>query len=56
MSASTLDGVRRMFPEADLESEPADQLAAMGKVFGEELPAGLVFVGQPVLPAVSGDE
>ena len=53
VSASTLDAVRRTFPDADLESEPADQLAAMGKVFGEELPAGLVFVGQPVSPAVS---
>jgi molecular chaperone DnaK (HSP70) len=53
VSVSTLDAVRSKFPGADLESEPADQLAAMGKVFGEELPAGLVFVGQPVLPAVS---
>jgi hypothetical protein len=43
VSASTLDAVRRAFPEVDLESEPADHLAAMGKVFGEELPAGLVF-------------
>jgi hypothetical protein len=38
-----LDAVRRAHPEIDLESEPEDQLAAMGKVFGEELPAGLVF-------------
>jgi hypothetical protein len=42
---STLEVVRRAFPEIDLEAEPEDQLAAMGKVFGEELPAGLVFAG-----------
>src|SRR5580692_15985 len=43
VSASTFDAVRRAFPEVDLESEPSDHLAAMGKVFGEELPSGLVF-------------
>jgi hypothetical protein len=43
LPAATLDLVRRTFPDVDLEAEPADQLAAMGKVFGEELPAGLVF-------------
>jgi hypothetical protein len=40
---ATLDLVRRAFPEVDLEQEPHDQLAAMGRVFGEELPPGLVF-------------
>jgi hypothetical protein len=40
---ATLDSVRRAFPEIDLEGAPEDQLAAMGRVFGEELPAGLVF-------------
>ncbi len=39
----TLDVVRRAFPDLDLDHEPADQLAQMGKVFGEELPSGLVF-------------
>jgi DNA-K related protein/Hsp70 protein len=39
----TLELVRGAFPDADLETDPQDQLAAMGKVFGEELPAGLVF-------------
>ena len=39
----TLDLVRRAFPEIDLDAEPQDHLAAMGKVFGEELPAALVF-------------
>ena len=42
LPAATLDLVRRAF-RLDLEAEPADHLAAMGKVFGEELPAGLVF-------------
>ncbi len=35
----TLDFVRRSFPQIDLDAEPA----TMDKVFGEELPAGLVF-------------
>jgi hypothetical protein len=43
LPAATLDVVRRTFPEVDLDSDPQDHLAAMGKVFGEELPAGLVF-------------
>ena len=43
LPAPTLDAVRRAFPELDLDREPQDQLAAMGKIFGEELPAGLVF-------------
>jgi hypothetical protein len=40
---ATLDTVRRAFPDLDLDSEPADQLAQAGRVFGEELPSGLVF-------------
>jgi len=40
---ATLDVVRRAFPDVNLEQEPRDQLAAMGRVFGEELPPGLVF-------------
>ena len=43
LSGATLDQVRRAFPGLDLDAEPQDHLAAMGKVFGEELPAGLVF-------------
>ena len=43
LSGPALDVVRRSFPEIDLEADSQDQLAAMGKVFGEELPAGLVF-------------
>jgi hypothetical protein len=39
----TLDVVRQAFPDLDLDAEPKENLAAMGKVFGEELPAGLVF-------------
>jgi hypothetical protein len=41
----TLDLVRRAFPNLDPDAEPEENLAAMGKVFGEELPAGLVFQG-----------
>jgi len=43
LSPAALDQVRRAFPGVDLDAEPQDHLAAMGKVFGEELPAGLVF-------------
>ncbi len=39
----TLDAVRRAFPGIDLDAEPSGDLAAMGKIFGEELPSGLVF-------------
>ncbi|MDP9112804.1 MAG: hsp70 family protein [Acidobacteriota bacterium] len=39
----TLENVRRAFPDLNLEVEPAGDLAAMGKIFGEELPSGLVF-------------
>jgi hypothetical protein len=35
--------VRRALPDLNLEAEPAGDLAAMGKIFGEELPSGLVF-------------
>ena len=40
---SALDMVRRAFPEIDLSAGSGDNLAAMGKIFGEELPSGLVF-------------
>jgi hypothetical protein len=43
LPAATLDLVRRAFPGLDLDAEPADNLAAMNKIFGEELPSGLVF-------------
>jgi len=39
----TLETVRRAFPDLNLEAEPSGDLAAMGKIFGEELPSGLVF-------------
>ncbi|HEV2198295.1 MAG TPA: Hsp70 family protein [Bryobacteraceae bacterium] len=39
----TLDAVRRAFPGIDVDAEPSGDLAAMGRIFGEELPSGLVF-------------
>jgi hypothetical protein len=42
---TTRDLVRRAFPEVNLEAGPEDNLAAMGRIFGEELPSGLVFEG-----------
>jgi hypothetical protein len=44
-SSTTRDLVRRAFPEVNLEAGPEDNLAAMGRIFGEELPSGLVFEG-----------
>jgi hypothetical protein len=43
LPASTLSVVRRTFPDLELDREPQDHLAAMGKIFGEDLPSGLVF-------------
>jgi molecular chaperone DnaK (HSP70) len=43
LPASTLSLVRRAFPDLELERESPDRLAAMGRVFGEDLPSGLVF-------------
>ena len=39
----TLELVRRAFPDLNLEAAPQEDLAAMGKIFGEELPSGLLF-------------
>ncbi len=43
LPATTLTSVRAAFPALDLDREPEDNLAAMGRIFGEELPSGLVF-------------
>ncbi len=38
----TLDLVRRRFPQIDLEAENRGDLRAMARIFGEDLPSGLV--------------
>ncbi len=43
LPAATLSIVRRAFPDLDLDRDPETDLAAMGRIFGEELPSGLVF-------------
>jgi hypothetical protein len=43
LPAATLASVRAAFPALDLDRPPEDNLAAMGRIFGEELPSGLVF-------------
>jgi len=43
LPSSTLSVVRRTFPDLELDREPQDQLAAMERIFGEDLPSGLVF-------------
>ena len=40
---TTLSVVRRTLPDIQLDGEPQDNLAAMGRIFGEDLPSGLVF-------------
>ncbi len=42
LPAAVLGTVRRAFPELDPDAEEQPDLAALGRVFGEELPAGLV--------------
>jgi hypothetical protein len=39
---NALELIRRKFPDLDLEAEDREDLGAMGRVFGEELPSGLV--------------
>jgi hypothetical protein len=43
LAPGTIDLARRAFPEIEFEKDSGDNLAAMGKIFGEELPSGLVF-------------
>jgi hypothetical protein len=43
LPSTTLSVVRRTFPDLDLDRDPAGNLAAMGRIFGEDLPSGLVF-------------
>ena len=47
LAPATLDLVRRRFPELDLEADDRDDLRALGRVFGEELPSGLVVQAPP---------
>lgn len=42
LPAHTLELVRRAHPSLNLEAAPATDLAAMGRVFGEDLPLGLL--------------
>ncbi len=43
LSPATLNLVTRTFPDLHLDAAPREDLAAMGRIFGEELPSGLVF-------------
>jgi len=43
LPVQTLALVRRAFPDLDLERDPQDNAASMARIFGEELPSGLVF-------------
>ncbi len=42
LAPQALDSVRRAFPDLDLDGGDNTDLRQMGKIFGEELPAGLV--------------
>jgi hypothetical protein len=47
LAPGSLDVIRRRYPDVDLEAEDRDDLRAMGRVFGEELPSGLVLESPP---------
>jgi hypothetical protein len=42
LSVQAVDSARRSFPDLDLEADDSSDMRQMGKIFGEELPAGLV--------------
>jgi len=42
LTQQALDAVRRRFPDLDLEADDSADLRGMARIFGEELPAGLV--------------
>lgn len=42
LPAQSLDLVRRAWPDIDLEADDTSDLRSMGRIFGEELPSGLV--------------
>jgi hypothetical protein len=42
LSVQAVDAARRAFPDLDLEADDSSDMRQMGKIFGEELPAGLV--------------
>jgi hypothetical protein len=42
ISPQILELVRRRFPDLDLEAEDEQDLRAMGRIFGEDLPSGVV--------------
>jgi molecular chaperone DnaK (HSP70) len=46
VAPQTLELVRRTYPQIDLEAEDREDLRALERIFGEELPAGLVLEGQ----------
>jgi molecular chaperone DnaK (HSP70) len=52
VSPQTLDLARRRFAGIELETDDESDLRAMGRVFGEELPSGLVLAG--AVPEAAG--
>ena len=46
LAPAALDTVRRAFPDLDLEADDSSDLRHMAKMFGEELPAGLVLAAE----------
>ncbi len=43
LPANTLELVRRALPGVNLEADPVSDMATLNRLFGEELPSGLVF-------------
>jgi hypothetical protein len=44
LPAASLDLARRAWPDVDFEAEESTDLRSLGRIFGEELPSGLVMV------------
>jgi hypothetical protein len=42
LSPQAIESIRRTFPDLDLDADDSTDMRQMGKIFGEELPAGLV--------------
>jgi len=46
LPSAAVDLARRAWPDVDFEAEESGDLRAMGRIFGEELPSGLVMLGE----------
>lgn len=55
LATPTIEVVRRRFPDLVLDGDSDEDLGAMGRIFGEDLPAGLVFAAGSPDDQVTGE-